>query len=174
MKSISKTIVYLRMSALLFVVALAPSQAGEKPLPFRGTIEANEVFTIIVPPFQHFVITGSGTGTATRLGRFTVTYEWDADFTTTTIPTGVAEFIAANGDRLYTEAVNTFNSPTDDPTVFLLAETHTITGGTGRFSGATGSFILERTVVQTVGEVTTDVTFGSFDGTIVIQKGKQH
>jgi hypothetical protein len=48
-----------------------------------------------------------------------------------------------------------------------VVEEHTITGGTGRFAGATGSFTLER-LVSTV----TGVTDGSFDGSILLQKAQ--
>ena len=162
MKNITKTILYLQMAAMLATVAFAGPKAAEKPLPFRGTIEANEVFTIIEPPFTHFLINGIGTGTATHLGRYTVTYEWDVEVTAT----GSAEFIAANGDSIFTDSVNNLDSSTADPLVHFLVETHIITGGTGRFSAATGSFTLERFVMLTIGDVITDVTSGSFEGTI--------
>jgi hypothetical protein len=45
----------------------------------------------------------------------------------------------------------------------MVVETYTITGGNGRFAGASESFTVER-LVNTV----TGVTSGTFDGSIVI------
>ena len=55
--------------------------------------------------------------------------------------TGTYEFTAANGDTLIADV--TGQSPTP-PGVLLSVETATITGGTGRFASATGSFTVER------------------------------
>ncbi len=46
-------------------------------------------------------------------------------------------------------------------------EIGTITGGTGRFAGASGSFVVER-LIDTVGLT----TIGSFEGTISYSGGK--
>jgi hypothetical protein len=47
------------------------------------------------------------------------------------------------------------------PGVLYIEETATITGGTGRFAGATGSFTCERFFDTIAG-----TTIGSFEGTI--------
>jgi hypothetical protein len=47
------------------------------------------------------------------------------------------------------------------PGVFYIEETATITGGTGRFAGASGSFTVERLFDTVAG-----ATSGSFDGSI--------
>ena len=44
-----------------------------------------------------------------------------------------------------------------------IVETDTITGGTGRFAGATGSFTVERLLDQATG-----ISSGSFTGGIVL------
>jgi hypothetical protein len=58
---------------------------------------------------------------------------------------GTARFTAANGDELMTDVKGTAK-PAGTPTSFTVFETHTVTGGTGRFAGARGVFTLTRSV----------------------------
>jgi hypothetical protein len=161
MKTITKTITYLQMSALLLTAALAGPAAADEEVPFKGSIHAVET-SVLQPPVRF--VDSSGSGNATHLGHFTVSYEFVIELATRA-GIGSAHFIAANGDSLFTEALGQGNF-TDDPDVRFVVETHTITGGTGRFAGATGSFIVERLI-----SLSTGVTSGSFDGTIVIHDG---
>ena len=89
-------------------------------------------------PSNHLL---DATGNATQLGRFTVTADW-------TIGTGggigTSTWTAANGDEFATSFVR--RGVVVPPTI-TFTETHTITGGTGRFANASGAF----TVVQTRG-----------------------
>lgn len=62
----------------------------------------------------------------------------EADFTAA----GSFHAIAANGDDIYT-IVTAAAEPTDTPGVIRVIEIHTITGGTGRFTNAIGSFIMD-------------------------------
>ena len=55
--------------------------------------------------------------------------------------TGTATFIAANGDTLSTSVVG--RATRTGPTVLSIVEVYTITGGTGRFGDATGTFTLK-------------------------------
>jgi hypothetical protein len=77
-----------------------------------------------------------GRGNATHLGRYS--YAADECFDPGTGGfAGEPLFTAADGDQLwghYTGQV----APTADPNVILYTETLSITGGSGRFSGATG------------------------------------
>ena len=65
-----------------------------------------------------------------------------------------------NGDT-FTSSVGETATPTSSPTAFTVAETHTITGGTGRFAGARGSFVVARTV-----DFADPFTAGSMDGEV--------
>jgi hypothetical protein len=99
----------------------------------------------------------AGTGEATHLGRFTLTSDFTVD-TTTGIGSGTATWTAANGDQIFTTSaglgVITFPIAT-------ITETHTITGGTGRFAEASGSIVIARTL-----NIPTLISSGSITGTI--------
>jgi len=73
---------------------------------------------------------------------------------------GSYEFTAANGDKVYAEFTG-IATPTATPGVLYIEDTATITGGTGRFAGATGSFTGERLYDTVAG-----TTIGFFEGTI--------
>jgi hypothetical protein len=74
--------------------------------------------------------------------------------------TGSDQLIAVNGDSVFTTVAGS-SEPTATPGVLSITEVDTITGGTGRFAGAQGSFTVERLVNQATG-----FTSGSFHGTI--------
>ncbi len=113
--------------------------------------------TPLAPPFVSVLV--EGTGNATHLGRFTVEIAHVVNTATRTL-TGSYEFTAANGDTLTADFTGQF-SPTENPRVLSIVETATITGGTGRFADATGSFTVERLF-----NLDTFTTTGSFEGTI--------
>ena len=162
MKTITKIVLYLQMTALLLTAAFpGPASAG-KSVPFKGSVQAVESYDI---QFPTMLVDTSGSGNATHMGRFTVTWEFTVNLVTTE-GIGSAHFIAANGDSVFTESTATAG-PTETPGISRVVETHTITGGTGRFAGATGSFTLERLV-----SIVTGVTSGSFNGTIAFGKAK--
>src|SRR6185503_8472813 len=98
-------------------------------------------------------------GNATQLGHFTVSIPHLVDRSNSTL-VGSYQFTAANGDTLTAESAGRA-TPTDVPGVMYVVETAIITGGTGRFAGATGSFTGERLVHTATGTIT-----GSFEGTI--------
>ncbi|MGZ8920250.1 MAG: hypothetical protein ACXW3L_04640 [Limisphaerales bacterium] len=156
MKTITKTLMYLQMSALLLTTALAGAAASEKEKPFQGRIDAFETSVLQFPLLS---VDASGSGHASHLGHFTMTSEFDVNFVTLAAG-GSAHFIAANGDSVFTE----FNGqaiPIEGSDFSSIVQAHTITGGTGRFAGATGSFTVERLLNRVTG-----VSSGSFDGTI--------
>lgn len=79
----------------------------------------------------------SGSGTATHLGRYTFASNECFDPTSGEF-SGTPAFRAANGDTI----VGTYSGQvfgTDDPDVIRYEEELRITGGTGRFSGASGT-----------------------------------
>ena len=162
MKTIMKTVLCLQMTAVLLTVALAGPAAAGKRVPFHGSIQGVEIGVF---QFPKGFVDGSGSGRATHLGRFTVTYELEVDLIAHET-FGSSLFTAANGDSLATD-ITGLGTPTENPDVVSVVEVHTITGGTGRFADATGNFI--RTYFL---DLVTGVTSGSFNGTIGFGKTK--
>ena len=151
------------MLALLLVMALAGTTfaapaAATKEWHLKGSLESVETYTVNFPIMS---VTASGSGYATQLGRFTVRYEVDVNLLTIA-GIGSAQFVAANGDRLFAEGVGQATE-TGTPGVFNIIENYTITGGTGRFAGATGSITLDRVV-----DTNTGITSGTMTGNIVV------
>src|SRR5262245_14827966 len=129
MKTIMRSNIYLPMAAMILTAALAIPAGAKNQVPFKGTFQGSDTVT---PPAT---IATTATGTGTLLGQFSFTQE-----TTTNSPatgTGSAHWVAANGDSIDSTSVV---SAVPGPVVFTVTEFHTITGGTGRFSGAQGSF----------------------------------
>ena len=116
--------------ALTVIVGLALPARGDDGRPFRG--HAEEVIIDVTPVADGFLVTASGGGEATHLGRFTrlgrVVVHGDGS------AEGTVVFTAANGDQLFMEVVGV---PTNSPTT--IGGTYTFTGGTGRFSDASGT-----------------------------------
>jgi hypothetical protein len=130
--------------------------SNDQDVPFKGRLEGTATVTPGTPPFLSVSLVG--TGNATHLGRFTVEIPHVVN-TTNRTSVGTYEFTAANGDTL--TAGFTGQATLTSPGVLSVVETATITGGTGRFADATGSFIVERVFNQV-----TSLTTGSFEGTI--------
>jgi len=97
-----------------------------------------------------------------NLGRFTWALDVQIDISdpARTTATGTGVLTAANGDGLFTR-FTAFATNTETPDVLFITEFHTITGGTGRFAGATGTFTREALSNLALG-----FSFGSFDGFI--------
>jgi hypothetical protein len=140
-----------------FAVSLASFavSAVAAETPFKGTVNAVETGTVVFP--IRF-LDREGTGTATYLGRYTEHVVMEINIPTMT-STGTATFTAANGDTLLASVVG--QATRTGPTMLSIVEVYTITGGTGRFADATGSFTLKSTVDQVTG-----VSSGTFSGAI--------
>jgi hypothetical protein len=130
------------MRLVFLIVALQQGTScvavATEEVPFKGTLQAIE--TVDVSQFPIGIVEGSGSGYATHLGHYTVTYEFVVNVVTLT-GTGTMHFVAANGDSLFAEATEAAGSPTEDPDVIGGPIVWTILDGTGRFAGATGEFI---------------------------------
>ena len=155
-----KTFVISIVAALALLVTLTGiAQARQKELPIKGTLQAVETLDFSNPPIMTSTATGSGN--ATQLGRYTLSWEVEVNLETIT-GSGTGHFVAANGDSLYTVGTGQA-APTDEPSVFHVVESLIITGGTGRFAGASGTINTDRIV-----DLTTGITSGTLSGTIVL------
>jgi hypothetical protein len=137
----------------------APGAAGPAAaaaVPFRGSLEGTQSVTPLAFPL--LAVDGSGAGTATMLGRFTVRFPHTVTLTTR-IGVGTYTFTAADGDTL---TADFSGQAAEDPPLVSIEEHATITGGTGRFDGATGSFVVRRQFNQATG-----ATSGTFEGSVM-------
>ena len=149
--------VYLPMAAIILTAALAVPATAQKQVPFKGALQGHETDTPQGP--TTLSVDGSATGMGTHVGEFSFRYQLTVNLANGTA-TGAAQLIAANGDAIYTTVAGS-SEPTATPGVVSITEINTITGGTGRFAGAQGSFTVERLLNQGTG-----LTSGSFHGTI--------
>jgi hypothetical protein len=138
---------------------LAADAAAGAGVPFKGSVSGIETNS---GGFPFIDIQGTGTGEATHLGRYT----YDNPHTVNLLTRhgcGTWTFTAANGDTVTASGCGdaTVVSGTPPTAILSIVETGNITGGTGRFDGATGSFTVTRLLDGATGQTT-----GSFTGTI--------
>lgn len=164
MKTITRTKIYLPMTAMILTAALALQSAAQPQVPFKGTFQGTDT---PVPPSIFQNITGNGT----LVGQFSST----AVSGTPGSPLA-AHWIAANGDSIDTTYVGSLVGHVDiapcqvvdaqpEDSYAEIKQIHTITGGTGRFAGVHGSFILTK-YHDLVLRNGTNGTCGSYSGTI--------
>jgi hypothetical protein len=122
-------------SVVFLVCGVSPAIAGQS-VPFRGAWAGSTVSATPVEPNVVLVVS-SGTGNATHLGRFEMTSP-HLTYLDTFAVDGMQTFTAANGDTLTATISGQFTPNMDGSLQATLAGT--ITGGTGRFSGATGRY----------------------------------
>ena len=127
-----------RVTPLVFlslVLCASALSAGEM-VPFRGHWEGSTISADFIAPDVVLVV-ASGTGNATELGAFQMTSP-HLTYLATFIVTGQHNFTAANGDTLNAEFTGQLLPNAGGNLEGTLDAT--ITGGTGRFAGATGSY----------------------------------
>jgi hypothetical protein len=144
------------VAAMAVSLASIAASAVAAERPFKGTVDAVEEGTVVGTIRS---ITREGGGNATHLGKYTEHITMQINLTTRHA-IGAATFTAANGDTL-TATDEGQATPTATPGVLSIVEVYTITGGTGRFADATGTFTLHSTVTQATG-----VSSGMFSGAI--------
>ena len=173
----TKSRIYVSIATAILTASLAVPVAAQTSCPdlgfapgcFRGTFQGQDAHDTLAPGATSVVIRTTATGVGTRLGRFSLDREVTGNLLNFTAA-GSARWIAANGDVIYTTVFGQAEL-SDLPGGFLkVTETHTITGGTGRFAGVQGSFTVELfhklEVSGVAGGVETHDVSGSFHGTV--------
>jgi hypothetical protein len=139
--------IYARRISLVVVALMAglvavPLQASAASLvPFHATVA--ETFTAAVcDPFPSLCVTIAGRGHATHLGRVREAATVVVDLASDPAPgchteTRKTTLTAADGDQIMLDA--TGQNCATGPTTVTAVDAYVVTGGTGRFSGATGS-----------------------------------
>jgi hypothetical protein len=145
---------------VLLSAVVAPVNAAQ-PVPFKGHSE-NQAISAELVDAEHVFVTTIGEGNATHLGNFTFVSPHLSGLLDFSID-GIQIITAANGDELQTILVGNLHPEIDETGhVFLVGSiAGTITGGTGRFSNATGSFTFTLTF-----DTETAHSFAEIDGTI--------
>jgi hypothetical protein len=153
----------LRVSSSVFCFVLFTSLAlhAAQPVPFRGHSE-NQAISAVPVDETHVFVTTAGEGTATHLGKFIFVSPHLSGLLDFSID-GIQIITAANGDELYTLLTGNLHPEVDETGhVFLVGAVQgTITGGTGRFEDATGTFTF-----SLVFDTETAHSFAEIDGTI--------
>ena len=156
MKNITRSNIYMPIAAMILTAALAVPAAAGNQVPFKGSMQGDD--TDIGFTATTVTVLTVGKGIATHLGQFSFTQTVTVVFAIGH-STGTAQFFAANGDSISTTVAG--SGQVIGPGLISITDVHTITGGTGRFAGAQGSFTVKR-----LASGITFLTSGSFDGTI--------
>lgn len=157
-KTFGSTIVALLLLIVLASTTFAAPAAGERQLILKGSLQATETQQVAFPTLS---VSLTGSGNATQLGSFTITSQAEVHIPTLSSSTS-ATVVAADGSSLFAEGSGQ-GTPTSTPGIVLIVETYTITGGTGRFAGATGTFTVERVLNRDTG-----ASSGTITGSIVV------
>ena len=156
-------------SALLFLIPFARTTSATSStttkttaqmtrLPFQGVGESTEIYRVNVSMLS---VTASGSGVANELGQFTARYAAEVNLLDLSWSEST-EFVGVNGDSIQMKGAGQATA-SRTPTMFNLIEIYTITGGTGRFTGASGTITLHRLF-----SIATGAASDTFEGYIFI------
>ncbi len=140
MKTKQSILCYFAVSlvAAAMISVTIPASARVQ-VPFRGVVSGSVISITPLDACNQLTEAVNG-GNATHLGRFTGTAQFVLDVCNLTY-VGSYVFTTANGDSISGPFVGSL-TPTAVQGVFDNTETAFITGGTGGFAGATGTFDL--------------------------------
>ena len=142
---VARSKVYLSAATIILIMTLAVPAVAQ--IKFDGAIQGHERD---IPKGTTQSTFGTVTGIVTNLGQISLTFELTIDLTSGKGTGFGVLLIGKNGDSIFTTTSGQFIPPFTPPgstlSVPRITETYTITGGTGRFKGATGQFTVERLV----------------------------
>jgi hypothetical protein len=128
----------MMLAGLVLAVAVlspasASANAGGTDRPVKGTISATVSLSVLTG-----AVTVEGGGVAAHLGKFTTSLEGTVTVTPTgTFGSGTQTTMAANGDEM--TGTYTLATPGAPGVAHTTTIVMTVTGGTGRFSNASGT-----------------------------------
>jgi hypothetical protein len=137
-----KIIVSTAIALLILTVLASTTFAAERELLLKGSLQATETH-LVTPPTMF--VDGTASGNATQLGTFTMSFQGEVYLATLFAASESATLVAADGANLFAEGSGQ-GTLTEIPGIVSIVETYTITGGTGRFAGATGNFTVQRLI----------------------------
>lgn len=154
---IAGILVMMLINVMAGMAIAAPSQ---KEMLLKGSWDATE--SVGVNGSKQYA-NGNASGEAGQLGRYTAQFNTVVQNDENGVGTANENisFTTSKGDTLYAQGVG-LEASTETPGVNRILESYTVTGGTGRFLGATGSF----TVVRFL-NVSTGISTGVIQGSIV-------
>ena len=145
------------LASLTTLIVLAAPAAYSDPQvrPFKATLTTQETLAAnpVACPLSLLQGTTSGQGNASHLGKVTLSSTDCVTLGATqfTLTNGMFMLMAANGDTLVAEYSGALLPSAAYPR-YTLSGTYRVTGGTGRFSSATGSGSLQGTSNITTGQ----------------------
>ena len=147
----------------LFLAVLTASAAFSQAntVTVRGAFDGRGVGTVQGP---NLLITESGRGTASFLGRFVYNMKATVDLPTG-LGNGTFQFVTANGDSLNGSYVSRAEG-TDATRIGYVVFLVRITGGTGRFQGVTGTLSVDYLTDES--SIPNPFSSGSFVGTLTM------
>jgi hypothetical protein len=126
----SSLAVFAFVWGLCFTAQPAAFAGGQVPFKASYQLDVGIVFDLPLA-----IVTSTGAGLATHLGVFSARSIEEVVNLATGVGDAVHEFTAANGDKL---VMDFHLQATPSPTGFTITGVWEITGGTGRFEGASG------------------------------------
>ena len=143
--------------ALAGLLVLMSASAVAAQVNVTGALTGHDIFTVQAGILQ---ASGSGTGTASHIGQFRYLVQATVNFAGSS--EGVFLLVFSNGDVIYGSLVGRGPSPPPPPPEPVrITEQLTITGGTGRFQGASGTITLNRVL-----DLSTEPAYDSHSGTL--------
>lgn len=125
----------LSLLVALWASAVVPALGVD--VPFKAVFKGQAISAVPTPDPDVLLVTTVGGGNGTHLGKFTMVAPHLSNLVTLEVQ-GTQNFTAANGDTLAASFTGQFHPI---PGGFLAASIDcTITGGTGRFAGASGGY----------------------------------
>lgn len=157
----SKNVQKVSLVVVLWIVAASPGLATD--VPFKGKFSGQAISAEPTENPGVLLVTTASSGNATLLGEFTMLSPHLTNLFTLEVG-GTQTFNAANGDTLTASFTGQF-APIEGG--FLAASIDcTITGGTGRFAGASGCYTFD-----IIFDPATLTSLSTIDGTIVLPNG---